>query len=114
MNITRDVTQERKLEAQLSEAQRFEALGQLAGGIAHDFNNMLMVIFGRCDILLRSLTSETHRRYVNDIRMAATKNRELTQQLLAAARQQVLAPRVVNINEPVELVQLVADPGQTG
>ena len=101
VNITRDDTRQRSIEAQLSEAQRFEALGHLAGGIAHDFNNMLMVIFGRCDILLRSLTSETHRRYVNDIRIAATKNRELTQQLLAAARQQVLAPRVVNINEAV-------------
>lgn len=109
VSITRDVTEQRNNEAQLSEAQRFEALGHLAGGIAHDFNNMLMVIFGRCDILMRSLQSETHRRYVNDIRTAAMKNRDLTQQLLAAARQQVLEPHVININEPVAAaIQLLA------
>jgi PAS domain S-box-containing protein len=109
VSITRDVTEQVRMEAQLSEAQRFEALGHLAGGIAHDFNNMLMVIFGRCDILMRSLQSETHRRYVNDIRTAAMKNRDLTQQLLAAARRQVLEPHVININDAVAAaIQLLA------
>ncbi len=99
--VTRDVTQQRNLEAQVLQAQRFESLARLAGGVAHDFNNMLMVIFARCDILLRTLTAERDRQFIRDIRMAATKNRDLTQQLLAAARQQVLEPQVVNLNDVV-------------
>ncbi|MBV9496683.1 MAG: response regulator [Acidobacteria bacterium] len=106
--ITRDVTEKRSLEAQLAQAQRLESLGQLAGGIAHDFNNMLMVIFARCDILLRSLQSEKERQQVHFIRAAAAKNRDLTQQLLAAARQQVLEPQIVNVNAVVSsVVQLL-------
>jgi len=100
--ITRDVTEQRGLEAQLAQAQKLESLGQLAGGIAHDFNNMLMVIFARCDILQRTLQSDKDRQYVRDIRTAAMKNRDLTQQLLAAARQQVLEPQVVNLNAIVK------------
>jgi len=101
VSVTRDVTLQRSLEAQVVQAQRFESLARLAGGVAHDFNNMLMVIFARCDILLRLLTSERERQFIRDIRTAATKNRDLTQQLLAAARQQVLAPQVVNLNDVV-------------
>jgi two-component system cell cycle sensor histidine kinase/response regulator CckA len=98
-SVARDVTQERSLEAQLLQAQRLDGLGQLAGGIAHDFNNMLMVIFTRCDLLLRmSGPIENYRQYVADIRAAAMKNRDLTQQLLAAARQQILLPQVVDLN----------------
>jgi len=100
--IWRDVTEQRNLEAQLLQAQRLDSLGQLAGGVAHDFNNMLMVIFTRCDLLLRmNGPIETHRHYIADIRAAAMKNRELTQQLLAAARRQVLLPQVVNLNDVV-------------
>lgn len=110
VSVTRDVTEQRNLEAQLAQAQRLESLGQLAGGVAHDFNNMLMVIFSRCDILVRSLESEKHRQYVKDIRAAATKNRDLTQQLLAAARQQVLQPDVVNINAVVATAMQLLGP----
>ena len=99
--VTRDVTEQRNLEAQLIETQRFESLARLAGGVAHDFNNMLMVIFARCELLLRTLAGEKDRQYIRDIRMAAKKNRDLTQQLLAAARQQVLQPQVVNLNDVV-------------
>jgi PAS domain S-box-containing protein len=101
VSIMRDVTVQRSLEAQLAQAQKLESLGQLAGGIAHDFNNMLMVIFSRCEILLRQVELEKHRRFIGDIRAAAMKNRDLTQQLLAAARQQVLEPQVVNVNDVV-------------
>ncbi|MBV8518401.1 MAG: response regulator [Acidobacteria bacterium] len=97
--VSRDVTEQRSLEAQLAQAQKLESLGHLAGGVAHDFNNMLMVIFSRTDLLLREVTVERQRRYLGDIRAAAAKNRDLTQQLLAAARQQVLEPQIVNINE---------------
>jgi PAS domain S-box-containing protein len=107
--ITRDITEQRSLEAQLAQAQKLESLGQLAGGVAHDFNNMLMVIFARCDILLRQLDSPKHRQFITDIRAAAGKNRDLTQQLLAAARQQVLEPQVVNLNDVItSAVQLLA------
>ncbi|MEA2570405.1 MAG: two-component system, cell cycle sensor histidine kinase and response regulator CckA [Acidobacteriota bacterium] len=101
VSITRDVTEQRMLQAQLAQTQRLESLGQLAGGVAHDFNNMLMVIFSRCEILLRSIEDKELRRFISDIRMAANKNRELTQQLLAAARRQMLEPEVVNVNEVV-------------
>jgi two-component system, cell cycle sensor histidine kinase and response regulator CckA len=109
VTITRDVTEQRSLQAQLAQAQKLESLGQLAGGIAHDFNNMLMVIFARCDILLRQLDSPKHRQFVSDIRAAAGKNRDLTQQLLAAARQQVLEPQVVSLNDVItSALQLLA------
>jgi len=101
VSITQDITEQRSLQAQLVQAQKLEALGQLAGGVAHDFNNMLMVIFARCGLLLRMLDSDKARGYVNDIRSAATKNRDLTQQLLGAARQQVMEPDVVDINEVI-------------
>jgi PAS domain S-box-containing protein len=96
--VIRDMTEQRSLEAQLAQAQRLESLGQLAGGVAHDFNNMLMVIFARCEILLNLAQTEKQRRYISEIRMAANKNRDLTQQLLGAARQQLLAPHVMNLN----------------
>jgi len=100
--VTHDETQRRALEAQLLQSQKLESLGKLAGGIAHDFNNMLMVIFSRADLLLRvNGTVEPQRRYISDIKSAATKSRDLTQQLLAAARRQVLQPQVVNLNEIV-------------
>ena len=109
VNITRDVTEQRSLEAQLAQAQKLESLGQLAGGVAHDFNNMLMVIFARCDILLRQIELPKHRQFITDIRSAASKNRDLTQQLLAAARQQILEPQVVNFNDVVaSAMQLLA------
>ncbi|MCU1229417.1 MAG: Blue-light-activated protein [Acidobacteria bacterium] len=101
VSIMRDITEQLKLEAQLAQTQRLESLGQLAGGVAHDFNNMLMVIFSRCEILLRTLKEKDERRYVSDILKAAGKNRALTQQLLGAARRQVLDPEVVDVNEVV-------------
>jgi PAS domain S-box-containing protein len=109
MAMIRDVTEDRNLRAQLAQAQKLESLGQLAGGIAHDFNNMLMVIFTRCELLLRMLVTEKHRQFVNDIHAAAMKNRDLTQQLLAAARRQVLELHVMNVNDVIRsAMQLLA------
>jgi PAS domain S-box-containing protein len=108
VSITRDETEKRKLEAQLIQSQRLQSLGQLAGGVAHDFNNMLMVIFARCELLLRNAKTEREQQFIRDIRTAATKNRDLTQQLLAAARQQILEPTVLQLNDVVEsVVQLL-------
>jgi two-component system, cell cycle sensor histidine kinase and response regulator CckA len=102
VGVTHDETHRRTLEAQLLQSQKLDSLGKLAGGIAHDFNNMLMVIFSRAELLLRvNGSAEPQRRYVNDIRNAATKSRDLTQQLLAAARRQVLQPQIVDLNEVV-------------
>ncbi len=70
--ITRDVSEQRSLQAQLAQAQKLESLGQLAGGVAHDFNNMLMVIFARCDILLRQLESEKQRQFTSAPRRKRT------------------------------------------
>jgi two-component system, cell cycle sensor histidine kinase and response regulator CckA len=102
-SVTHDVTERRALEAQLLEAQKLDSLGKLAGGVAHDFNNMLMVILTRAELLTRGPTlSDVQRRYLNDIITAARKSGSLTNQLLAAARQQVLQPEVVDLNEVVQ------------
>jgi nitrogen-specific signal transduction histidine kinase len=110
VTVTHDETQHRTLEAQLLQSQKLESLGKLSGGIAHDFNNMLMVIFSRTELLLRvNGGQEPQRRYITDIRSAATRSRDLTQQLLAAARRQVLQPQIVNLNEIVaSTMQLLA------
>src|SRR5207253_8475902 len=98
-----DVTQRRDLEAQLLQSQKLESLGKLAGGIAHDFNNMLMVMFSRLELLARLIGPlEPHKRYIEDVRVAASRSRDLTQQLLAFARRQILHPHVVNLNSVVE------------
>jgi signal transduction histidine kinase/CheY-like chemotaxis protein len=91
-------TQER-LEAQLRQAQKMEALGRLAGGVAHDFNNVLTVIQGRSQILLEALGPEHRlRREAEVIAKAAARAATLTHQLLAFSRKQVLKPRVLNLN----------------
>jgi PAS domain S-box-containing protein len=110
VSIVRDVTEQRRMREQIEQAQRFESLGQLAGGIAHDFNNMLMVILTRCEILLKQIESEKHRQYIADIRSAAFRNGELTQQLLAASRRQVLEPQVVDLNEVIRSAMQLLGP----
>jgi PAS domain S-box-containing protein len=101
-SIARDITEQRALEEHVREAEKLENLGKLAGGIAHDFNNMLMVIFSRTELLLRmNGDTEPQRRYLVDIKNAANKNRDLTQQILAAARKQVLKPQATNLNDVV-------------
>ena len=100
--VMRDVTERRRLEVHILEAEKLDNLGRLAGGIAHDFNNMLMVIFSRAEVLARTVgDAQPAKRFVDDIRAAATKSRDLTQQLLAAARRQILQPQVTDVNEIV-------------
>jgi len=99
----RDVSQQLSLEEQLRQAQRLESVGRLAGGVAHDFNNMLSVILGHAELALEQL-EESHplREEVEPIVEASQRSRELTRQLLAFARQQTVAPEVLNLNDTIE------------
>jgi len=94
-----DVSTQRALESQLQQAQRLEAIGQLTGGVAHDFNNLLTVILGYSELLAEELRDDRDRRELAETAIrAARRGAELTQQLLAFARQTPLAPRSVDIN----------------
>jgi PAS domain S-box-containing protein len=95
-----DVTERRALEDQLRQSQKMEAVGRLAGGIAHDFNNLLMVISGYSEFLLERIGAEPQLRGpAQEIASAAERASSLTRQLLAFSRKQMLAPRIVNLNE---------------
>jgi signal transduction histidine kinase/ActR/RegA family two-component response regulator len=95
----RDVTEKRQMEAELRQSQKMEAVGRLTGGIAHDFNNLLAVIVGNMQLLARSLRESPRLLRQADTAMkAALRGGELTRRLLAFARQQVLEPRVVDVN----------------
>ena len=92
-----------KLEGQLRQAQKMEAVGRLAGGVAHDFNNKLAVILGYGDLASRAgISSERYRTYLDQIIKAANQSREITRQLLAFSRQEVISPRVLDINDVVK------------
>jgi PAS domain S-box-containing protein len=98
--ICRDVTDRRRLEDQLRQTQRLEAIGQLAGGIAHDFNNLLTVIGGYTDAILKA-PEHSHDRELTQIAGASARAATLTRQLLAFSRRQMLLPRVIDLNEIV-------------
>jgi two-component system cell cycle sensor histidine kinase/response regulator CckA len=95
-----DVTEQRRVERQFQQAQKMEAVGQLAGGIAHDFNNLLTIIISSSDLVLADGTaSGTARADLEAIRTAGKSAATLTRQLLAFSRQQVLQPRVMQMND---------------
>ena len=109
-----DVTERRALEQQLRQSQKMEAVGRLAGGIAHDFNNLLMVISGYSEFLLERLGNEPHLRGpAQEIAGAAERASSLTRQLLAFSRKQMLAPRMVNLNDIANSLKPVFLPGET-
>ena len=107
--IVRDVSERkrsetvlRETEAQLRLSQKMEAIGRLAGGVAHDFNNLLGAIMGYSDVILHDLKSgDPLRLDVEEISRAAKRAAELTQQLLAFSRRQVLLPKVLNLNDVI-------------
>src|ERR1022692_416294 len=97
-----DITDTRILELQLHQAQKMEAIGRLAGGIAHDFNNLLMVISGYSEFLLERLGPDPKLRGpAQEISNATQRATSLTRQLLAFSRKQMLAPKILDLNEVV-------------
>ncbi|HKE28757.1 MAG TPA: MASE1 domain-containing protein [Bryobacteraceae bacterium] len=97
-----DITERRNMEAQLLQAQKMESIGRLAGGVAHDFNNLLTVINGYGELVLSRMPQESPLYpQVQEIRKAGERAGELTRQLLAFGRKQVLQPKVVNLNDIV-------------
>ncbi len=100
--IAEDVTQRRVMEGRLVASQRMEAVGRLAGGIAHDLNNVLTAVRGYADLLVADMPADDERRSdAKEIKAATDRAASLTHQLLAFSRQQVLAPRVLDVNATV-------------
>jgi two-component system cell cycle sensor histidine kinase/response regulator CckA len=104
--IWQDLSDRLRLEEQLRQAQKMEAVGQLAGGVAHDFNNYLTVILGSADELANLGRSGVEvKALAQEIELAAERSADLTQQLLAFSRKQVMRPRAVDLNELLGDVQ---------
>lgn len=98
-----DITEHRRLEAQLLQASKMEAIGQLAGGVAHDFNNILTAIQGQALLVLdESDLTASVRQDVSEIEANARRAADLTRQLLAFSRQQILQARVVDLSHVVD------------
>jgi two-component system, cell cycle sensor histidine kinase and response regulator CckA len=97
-----DVTEKRKLQEQLAQSQKMESVARLAGGVAHDFNNMLGVIIGHTELAMVQVdASQPLFASLREIRTAAERSAALTRQLLAFARKQTAAPKVLDLNETV-------------
>jgi len=98
------VEEERKtLQEELLQAQKMESVGRLAGGVAHDFNNMLNVILGYTELAIDKLPSDSPiNAYLEEVHVAAKRSAEVTRQLLAFARKQPIAPKIIDLNDAIE------------
>jgi PAS domain S-box-containing protein len=109
--VVLDLTERRRTEEHLQESLRLEAVGRLAGGIAHDLNNMLAAILGFGDLLARSFEPNDPRASdVEQITRAATRSADLTRQLLAFARREMIQPRALDINTVIQHAQALLPP----
>lgn len=99
LTIAQDTTETKRLQAQFQQAQKMEAVGRLAGGVAHDFNNILGIITGYSELSQEKIDSQLPvAKNLEQIKLAANRAANLTRQLLAFSRQQVVAPRVLDLN----------------
>ncbi len=106
VGLASDVTHERTLEAQFCQAQKMEAIGRLAGGVAHDFNNILAVILGYAAMMRDALSADDPcAADADEIIKASTRASELTRQLLLFCRQEVVAPRVIDVSQCLEALR---------
>ena len=101
LSLFRDITIQKRLEEQLRQSQKMEAIGQLAGGVAHDFNNILTVIHGHASLLTMSNLEDTAARSAQQITMAAERAAGLTRQLLTFSRRQLIQPKRLDMNKIV-------------
>ena len=101
-----DVTDRKRLEAQLFQAQKMESVGRLAGGVAHDFNNLLTVMWSGLELAMAELPSEhSSRGFLGDVMEAAQSAAALTRQLLAFSRKEIIAPRVLDLREVIRRME---------
>ena len=107
--VKRDISRELELEGQLRQAQKMEAVGQMAGGIAHDFNNLLQVIGGYAELSLMEMDEDSRcGQALLEIQEASTRGKTLVSQLLAFSRRQVIRPVDLNLNDVIKrLVQMI-------
>ncbi|MBU1138994.1 MAG: response regulator, partial [Proteobacteria bacterium] len=103
IEMVEDITDKLSLQSQLHQAQKMESVGRLAGGVAHDFNNMLGVIIGHTEMALDQMNRDQPLfESLQEILQAALRSADLTRQLLAFARKQIVTPKVLDLNETVE------------
>ncbi len=106
--LARDISDYKKMEAQLRQSQKMEAVGLLAGGVAHDFNNLLTVITGYTDLLIAAFQENgDNYKKLKHIRESAISASQLTAQLLAFSRRQILKPEVINLNDTIRKMKSI-------